>query len=188
MNKTNTVSISVVIEGARACFRRPESTTDLVSYDIIPPYAADQILRHALHLGPRRWSIDRIRVAKPIKFISDQVSSDRGPRRALLLDDVRYVVEACISCSAEEEAELQIIINESLATPQNVYLGLAECPGIIRSFKVCDINQNLIDPCVFDLGWMVRTQKSDKDRFPIFFRARLVDGVVDVRGSSLTAS
>ncbi len=188
MNNSGTFSVSVVIEGDRACFRRPEFTTDLVSYDVIPPYVAEQILRTIYNPGGGRWSIDRIRVINPIRFILDEVDSERGPRRALVLNDVRYVIIARLDYVAEDGDRPQHAMEEMLSRTHDIYLGAAAFPGTLRGVGPCEEEQSYWDPQLVDLGWMIKEQKSKVSRFPIFFRARLVDGCIFVGESVLTAT
>ena len=65
-----TFGIRLHVWGDRACFTRPELKSERFSYDVITPSAARGILE-AIHWKPAiRWSVDRIRVLKPIRFES----------------------------------------------------------------------------------------------------------------------
>jgi CRISPR-associated protein Cas5d len=108
--------------GERACFTRPETKVERVSYDVMTPSAARGILE-AIHWKPAiRWVVDRIQVLKPIRFesirrnevghkipatIASQkmrtgtteglalvVEDDRQQRAATVLKDIAYVIEA----------------------------------------------------------------------------------------------
>src|SRR5262249_14995578 len=110
------------IEGARACFTRPEMKVERVSYDAMTPSAARGVLE-AIHWKPAiAWTIDRIHVLKPIRFQSFRrnevgvkmsadkaksairsgsvaglglsVEANRQQRATTLLVDVAYVIEA----------------------------------------------------------------------------------------------
>jgi CRISPR-associated protein Cas5d len=188
VNNSGTFTVSVVIEGGRACFRRPEFTTDLVSYDVIPPYVAEQILRTIYNPGGGRWSVDRICIINPIRFILDEVDSERGPRRALVLDDVRYVITARFDDLTEDGDRPQHAIEEMLSQTHDIYLGAAAFPGTLRRAEPCEEQQRYWNPQLIDLGWMVKEQKSKVLRFPIFFRARLVNGCIVIGESVLTAT
>ncbi|MCC5857188.1 MAG: type I-C CRISPR-associated protein Cas5 [Ectothiorhodospiraceae bacterium] len=114
--------VRLLVWGERACFTRPEMKVERVSYDVITPSAARGILE-AIHWKPAiRWTIDRIRVLKPIRFesirrneISSKISAtnirksmkagradvlatyvdeDRQQRAATILRDVAYLIEA----------------------------------------------------------------------------------------------
>lgn len=114
--------IRLLIWGERACFTRPEMKVERVSYDVITPSAARGILE-AVHWKPAiRWTVDRIRVLRPIRFeslrrnevggklspatvakamkagttdgVQNYVDEDRQQRASTILRDVAYVVEA----------------------------------------------------------------------------------------------
>jgi CRISPR-associated protein Cas5d len=54
--------------GDWACFTRPETKVERVSYDVMTPSSARGILE-AIHWKPSiRWTVDRIQVLKPIRF------------------------------------------------------------------------------------------------------------------------
>jgi CRISPR-associated protein Cas5d len=115
--------------GDRACFTRPETKVERVSYDVMTPSAARGILE-AIHWKPSiRWVIERIHVLKPIRFesirrnelghkISERnaqeamtagstdglavfIEEDRQQRAATVLKDVAYVIDAHFDLSAK---------------------------------------------------------------------------------------
>src|SRR5712671_2712025 len=58
------------VSGERACFTKPETKVERVSYDVMTPSAARGILE-AIHWKPSiRWVVERIHVLKPIRFES----------------------------------------------------------------------------------------------------------------------
>lgn len=112
--------VRLSVSGKRACFTRPEMKAERVSYEVMTPSAARGILE-AIHWKPAiRWVVDRIRVAKPIRFASIRrnelgsklsadlvergikgrarvetfVEDDRQQRVSMILCDVAYVIEA----------------------------------------------------------------------------------------------
>ena len=113
--------ISLEVWGDYACFTRPEMKTERVSYDIMTPSAARGLLESIYWHPGMRWVIDRIHVCAPIRFTNlrrNEVKStisarsartvmERGKgelylttsqdiqqRAAMLLRDVRYVIDA----------------------------------------------------------------------------------------------
>ena len=116
--------------GAFALFTRPEMKVERVSYDAITPSAARAIVE-AIYWKPQiRWTIDRLRVLRPIRFTSQRrnevgvkvpagaarsamkngsgnlglyVEVERQQRAALLLRDVAYVIEAHFEVIGGEE-------------------------------------------------------------------------------------
>ena len=114
--------VKLLVSGDWACFTRPETKAERVSYDIITPSAARGIL-DAIHWKPAiTWVIDRIHVLNPIRFQSFRrnevgakisaatagramragtvaglglaVEDNRQQRAATLLRRVAYVIEA----------------------------------------------------------------------------------------------
>lgn len=104
-----------------ALFTRPEMKVERVSYDVITPSAARGVLE-AIYWKPQiRWRVTRLRVLRPIRFMSLRrnevarkvpagsvarvmkagagdlalyIESDRQQRAATVLCDVAYVIEA----------------------------------------------------------------------------------------------
>ena len=117
--------VKLHVWGDYACFTRPETKVERVSYDAMTPSAARGILE-AIHWKPAvRWEIDRIHVLKPIRFenfrrnelggklsasnvqkamkrgstedLHTVIETDRQQRATTLLRDVGYVIEAHFS-------------------------------------------------------------------------------------------
>jgi CRISPR-associated protein Cas5d len=97
--------------GDLACFTRPEMKVERVSYPVITPSAARGLLESIIYKPQFRWSVRRIAVKKPIRFLAfrrNEVKSrlsprkpeplladeDRTQRNTLALRDVEYVIEA----------------------------------------------------------------------------------------------
>ena len=115
------MSIKLEVWGDYACFTRPEMKVERVSYDVMTPSAARGLIE-AIYWHPGlRWVVERIHVCVPIRFTNlrrNEVKStisartartvmeqgkgelylytgeDIQQRAALLLRDVRYVIEA----------------------------------------------------------------------------------------------
>lgn len=113
--------IKLKIWGPYACFSRPEMKVERVSYDVITPSAARNIIQ-AIYWKPEiKWVIDRIHVLKPISFTNIRrnelehkisavnvkkamkngvyplftfIEEERQQRAGLILCDVAYVIEA----------------------------------------------------------------------------------------------
>lgn len=116
--------------GDFALFTRPEMKVERVSYDVITPSAARAVVE-AIYWKPQiRWTIDRLRVLRPIRFTSQRrnevgskipataarsamkagsgnlglyVETERQQRAAMLLRDVAYVIEAHFDVIAGED-------------------------------------------------------------------------------------
>ncbi len=210
------MSIRIEVWGDYACFSRPEMKVERVSYDVMTPSAARGLIE-AIYWHPGlRWVIDRIHVCKPIRFtnirrneVKDVISAQkvrsvmekrRGElylatpesiqqRAAMVLKDVRYVIEAHFELTAQaapgdNPGKFQDIIKRRLSRGQHYHqpcFGVREFPAY---FSPCEE----LPPCPEalagerDLGWMLLDMDySDPQHIrPTFFRAALRDGVLEV--------
>ena len=187
------MSVRIEVWGNYACFSRPELKTERVSYDVMTPSAARGIVEAILWHPGLRWHIDKIYVCAPIRFtnirrneVKDVVSGrklktimEKGSgeayiatsesiqqRAAMVLKDVRYVIEAHFdmtdnAAASDNPGKFQDIMKRRLERGQFYsmpYMGTR------------------------DLGWMLLdmdyTDRSDIQ--PRFFRATMTDGVIDV--------
>lgn len=76
----------VRIQGALACFTRPEFSTERVSYDLITPSAARGVLEAVLWKPAIRWEIRQIALLKPVlyaRFKRNEVNSRLSTQNAL---------------------------------------------------------------------------------------------------------
>ena len=210
------MSVSVEVWGDYACFSRPEMKTERVSYDLITPSAARGLLEAVFWHPGLRWCVDRIRVCRPICFtnirrneVKDTISArkvrsvmEKGAgelylvtsesiqqRAAMILRDVRYVIEAHFEMTeaaapGDNPGKFQDIIKRRLARGQfyhQPYFGTREFPA---HFAPC----TEVPPCPEELrgekelGWMLLDMDySDPENItPMFFRAVLRDGVLEV--------
>lgn len=123
--------ITVLVEGPRACFTRPEMKAERVSYDVITPSAARGILEAVYWKPAIRWRIDSIEVLNRIRFdtfrrnevegklsyravkdafdkgasIALDSTSQRQQRATLYLRDVAYVIRAHFEMSSDAGSE-----------------------------------------------------------------------------------
>lgn len=210
--------ISLEVWGDYALFTRPEMKTERVSYDVMTPSAARGLIE-AIYWHPGlRWVIDRIHVCAPIRFsnlrrnevkstISARVartamargggelylctSDDIQQRAALLLRDVRYVIEAHFDILPEKAApednagKFQDIAKRRIRRGQFYHQPCFGCREFPAQFRWCDE----LPPCpeelrgqTRDLGWMLYDMDytDPKDVKPLFFRAKLENGVLHV--------
>lgn len=210
------MAIRVEVWGDYALFSRPEMKVERVSYDVITPSAARGLLESIYWHPGLSWKIDRIYVCNPIRFtnirrneVKDVVSgssvksvmkSGKGEiyiatsesiqqRAAMVLKDVRYVIEAHFDMTdnaavSDNPGKFQDIMKRRLERGQFYsmpYMGTREFPA---HFKPCGAIPECPDELkgTRDLGWMLLdmdyTDKSDIQ--PRFFRATMTDGVIDV--------
>ena len=206
--------ISLEVWGDYALFTRPEMKVERVSYDVMTPSAARGLVE-AIYWHPGlRWVVDRIHVCAPIRFSSlrrNEVKStvsartartvmERGrgelylcaaddiqQRAALLLRDVRYVIEAHFefipekAAPGDSEGKFQDIAKRRIRKGQFYHQPCFGCREFPAQFRWCEG----IPPCpdelkgVRDLGWMLYDMDySDPENIrPLFFRGRLENGV-----------
>ena len=210
------MAIRVEVWGDYALFSRPEMKVERVSYDVITPSAARGLLESIYWHPGLSWKIDRIYVCNPIRFtnirrneVKDVVSgsnvksvmkSGKGEiyiatsesiqqRAAMVLKDVRYVIEAHFdmtdnAAASDNPGKFQDIMKRRLERGQFYsmpYMGTREFPA---HFKPCIEIPECPDELkgTRDLGWMLLdmdyTDRSDIQ--PRFFRATMTDGVIDV--------
>lgn len=116
--------VRVKVSGLHACFTRPETKVERMSYEVPTPSAARGILDAILWKPEMRWHVRRIEVLAPIRFValkrnevqskispgnvrkwmadaasytpmSAGAGSEEGtPRNTLALRDVAYIIEA----------------------------------------------------------------------------------------------
>lgn len=206
--------VKLKVWGDYACFTRPEMKAERVSYDVMTPSAARGILE-AIHWKPAiSWQIDRIHVLHPIRFDSirrnevegkiparnvktamgggdidlhQYAAEDRQQRSALVLRDVKYVIEAHFEMTDKagdgdnpgkhcETFKRRARAGQCHMRP---YFGCREFPVHFELLEG-DVPQSLITG-EKDLGWMLWDIDFENDMQPIFFRPAMVNGIVDTR-------
>ena len=210
------MSIQLEVWGDYALFTRPEMKVERVSYDVMTPSAARGLIE-AIYWHPGlKWVIDRIHVCAPIRFTNlrrnevkatvsarsarSAMEKGRGElylvtseniqqRAAMILQDVRYVIEAHFemtprAAAGDNPGKFQDIITRRIQKGQfyhQPYFGCREFPA---QFRPCEA----IPPCPAelkgerDLGWMLYDldYTDPQEITPLFFRGVLRDGVLEV--------
>lgn len=210
------MSIQLEVWGDYALFTRPEMKVERVSYDIMTPSAARGLVE-AIYWHPGlRWIIDRIHVCAPIRFTNlrrNEVKStlsarsartvmERGTgelylctsddiqqRAALLLRDVRYVIEAHFDITSQaapgdNPGKFQDIVKRRIKKGQFYHQPCFGCREFPTHFRWCEE----LPPCPKellgerDLGWILYDMDytNPEDIRPLFFRGTLRDGVLEV--------
>ena len=210
------MSIKLEVWGEYALFTRPEMKVERVSYDVMTPSAARGLIE-AIYWHPgMRWYIDHIRVCNPIRFTNlrrNEVKStipartartvmERGSgelylstsddiqqRAALLLQEVRYVIEAHFEMTkkaspGDNPGKFQDIIKRRIQRGQCYHQPCFGCREFPAQFRMCDE----IPLCPEelkgeqDLGWMLYDMDyADPENItPLFFRGILRDGVLEI--------
>ncbi len=211
------MAIQMEAWGEYALFTRPEMKVERVSYDVMTPSAARGILEAVYWHPGLRWHIDRIHVLRPIRFVGIRRnelksvvsasnaravmaggkrplyidrSADIQQRSAMVLKDVRYVIDAHFTLTnrasaADNAGKFQDIIRRRLESGQcyhTPYFGCREFPVNFKRFTGGK-PKTAYSGEVRDLGYMLYDMDySDPQNItPTFFRAKLVNGVLDLR-------
>lgn len=213
--------IQVEVWGDYALFARPELKVERVSYDVMTPSAARGILESIYWHPGLRWVIDRIYVLAPIRFTSIRRNEVLSPiqasgirtamaggkkdlylsardeivqRAALLLRDVRYVIEAHFTMTdkaspGDNPGKFQDIMKRRLekgACYSQPYLGCREFPAAFRRWPGGPVptahagEERDLGLMLFDLDY-----SDPGDIRPAFFRAVLKDGVLEAAGQEV---
>ena len=207
------MSVKMEVWGDYACFTRPEMKTERVSYDVPTPSAARGMLESVYFHPGLRWHIDRIYVLNPIRFTNVRrnevkskilasaamaeangkarsyivASEDIQQRAAMMLRDVRYVIEAHFTMTdqanpSDNPGKFQDIVTRRMERGQcyhTPYLGTRECTAHFRLWEDGEIAA--IDE-TRDLGFMLYDMDyTDPANIqPMFFRAQMNRGVIDL--------
>ena len=210
------MSIKLEVWGDHALFTRPEMKVERGSYDVMTPSAARGLIE-AIYWHPGMvWRIDRIHVCSPIRFtnirrneVKATISASnvrtvmtRGSgelylstteniqqRAAMLLCDVRYVIEAHFDLTdklapGDNAGKFQDIVKRRIQKGQFYHHPCFGCREFPANFKPCE----QVPPCPEeltgerDLGWMLYDMDySDPENIsPLFFRGILRDGVLEI--------
>lgn len=197
--------IQLDVWGDLACWSRPESKVERLTYPVPTPSGMRGVLS-AVYSKPKEfyWQIDRIQVLNPIQYISFKrnevkqlcgskpflVEETRTQRQTVALRDVRYRVTATICKRASfpgseeqlaEQARRRIEAGKCFFQPS---LGLREFPAYFAPVSgdaepiSLDLDLGYVLYDVFDLNSFEVTKKANP--FISFFHARLEGGVLEV--------
>lgn len=202
--------VRLKIWGDYACFTRPEMKTERVSYDVITPSAARAILEAIYWKPSIRWIVDRIHVLAPIRFMNIKrnevagklslrnvqqamkdpsialalfVEEDRVQRAAMILRDVCYGIEAHFEYTGADDNSNGKHLDTFNRRASNgrcftqPYLG---CREFSANFELVDHFPKSPLPGRQDLGWMLHDIDFLDDMQAKFFRAEMIDGVIEV--------
>jgi len=210
--------VKVETWGDYACFTRPEMKVERVSYDMITPSAARGLLEAVYWHPGFKWIIDRIYVMNPIEFTNIRrnevkskisassvrsamngagnplyisTSEDIQQRAAMVLRNVRYVIEAHFElipekmASGDNEGKFQDIMRRRLEKGQCYHqpcFGTREFPAYFRRWDGGEITTAFPEEDK-DLGFMLFDMdfSNPEDISPMFFRAVLKNGVLDLK-------
>lgn len=199
--------ITVEIWGDLACFSRPESKVERLTYPVITPSAARGILC-AIYSKPVEfyWQVCRIEVLNPIRYISFKrneirggkigsrpkpilVEDDRTQRQTVALKDVRYRITARIVPRKDFSRTVNQLYEQAVRRIKSGKCFYQPSLGV-REF-VCyfgepteispipdDLDLGIMLYDVFDLH---NTKVTDKaEPYVSLFHAKLEHGVIEV--------
>lgn len=203
MNDRQSQRFQVRVRGPLACFTRPEMKVERVSYEVMTPSAARGVLEAVLWKPAIRYRIHEIAVLKDIRWASfrrNEVSSrmsgrrrdycadeDRAQRHTVALRDVDYVITASFYLTPQAGPEDNVRKFEEMFLRRlekgqhfhQPYLGCREFAADVSPVEseVTPIQIGVDRPLglmFFDFDY-----RGDGTQ-PLFFEARLRDGIVFV--------
>lgn len=178
------MSMRIKVSAPFALFERPELTRDKCSYDIMPPSAARGVLESVYWHPGMAWTVDRITVVKPIKFVD--LTPESG-HRTIALRNVEYVIDAHFDMTkdaapGDNPGKFQDIIRRRLERGDyysKISLGSNEYPAAVEK-AAGKIESELKG--IKNLGFMLYgfDYSVPDTKAPIFFRATLKNGILDL--------
>lgn len=134
-------------------------------------------------------SVVKAMKTRSTRALVKSVEDDRQQRAATILRDVAYVIEAHFDLTdkagTDDTAGKHLAVFDRRARKGQCfhmpYLGVREFPAHFRLLETAETltpDASLIGER--DLGWMLHDIDFTKDMIPRFFRATMVDGVVEV--------
>jgi CRISPR-associated protein Cas5d len=201
--------VKLKVWGEYACFTRPEMKVERVSYDVMTPSAARGILEAIYWKPEIRWIVDRIHVLNPIRFtnirrneVADKipvnivtaamrrgsgdlalyVEDSRQQRAALVLRDVAYLIEAHFEIVSGEQNDGKHLDQFNRRAREGAcyhrpYFGCREFP-VNFALLEGDLPSSPLRG-EQDLGWMLHDLDYASNCEARFFRAKLVNGILD---------
>ena len=202
--------VKLRVWGDYACFTRPEMKVERVSYDVMTPSAARGTLEAIYWKPSIEWVVDRIHVENPIRYnnvrrnelggklvmatvkkamkdgkspVEVFIEEERQQRASLVLKDVSYVIEAHFGFKGDEDknpGKHKEIFDRRVARGQcfhHPYLGCREFPARFELIREIPKSSHSGEK---DLGWMLHDIDFENKMEPIFFRAIMRDGIIEV--------
>lgn len=198
------------VRGPLACFTRPELKVERVSYPVMTPSAARGLLEAVMWKPAIAWHIERIHVLKEIKFTAFRrnevnrktvvpsatvvknggpaplyfADEDRAQRNTVALSDVDYVIEAHFSLTNKAGTEDNVnkfmdMFTRRVARGQHFHQPYFGCREFVAEVLPPDDAPGPLQE-TRDLGLMLWDIVYGEMNTPIFFRACLSDGVLEV--------
>jgi CRISPR-associated protein Cas5d len=189
--------------GPLACFTRPELRVERVSYEVMTPAGAHGVFRAVLGKPCLDWEVSEVAVLNPVRWHSfrrNEVNSvasvrkehivadeDRAQRNTVALRDVDYVMAARFRLNdkvreGDSVAKFEEMFRHRLARGQvflQPYLGCREFAAEVLDAEGAPPPHERADRPLglmfYDWDW-----RDPKKPHPLFFDARLTDGILRV--------
>ena len=204
------MSFIIEIEGEWACFTRPELKVERVSYPVITPSAARNILMAILWKPAIRWRILKIEILKPIEWVnirrnevgskmSDRsqalyVEDVRQQRASMLLRDVAYRIHADFEMTDEagetdNRTKFVEMFKRRAGKGQcfhQPYLGCREFPCSFRLLEKAEDGLPIQDISqdfgimLYDMDYTGSAPRNSDKAEPMFYHCKAEHGVIDL--------
>jgi CRISPR-associated protein Cas5d len=181
VNTDTTLLLSLKIDGAAACFRRPEFVDHLVTYDVMPPPVARKVLESIYRPPGAHWQLRRLHVLNRIACEWRDLQTARGRNHALILTDVSYVIDAELIMSPADAIDHRARLGAALNKERHhSHLGLSEFTAQISEIASHDPPiSTLAGEGTRDLGWMLYDLEGRGRSRARYFRPMMIDGTID---------
>lgn len=198
------------ISGDLACFTRPELKVERVSYPVITPSAARNILMAILWKPAIRWKVLKIEILKPIQWTNIRrnevgtkmsersgslyIEDNRQQRASMLLKDVAYRIHADFDMTSEAgESDNYVKFAEMFKRRakkgqyfHQPYLGCREFPCDFRLLGKAEDGLPLEDITqdfgfmLYDMDFSKSDPRDSNNAEPMFYQCKAVNGVITV--------
>ncbi len=204
------MSFILEISGDLACFTRPELKVERISYPVITPSAARNILAAILWKPAIRWKVLQIEILKPIQWVNIRrnevgikmsersqglyIEDSRQQRASMLLRDVAYRIYADFEMTdqageGDNRTKFVEMFKRRAAKGQyfhQPYLGCREFPCHFRLLEKAEDGLPRED-ITQDFGFMLydmdysQSDARDSNRAePMFYHCKAQNGVIIV--------
>lgn len=198
------------ISGDLACFTRPELKVERVSYPVITPSAARNILMAILWKPAIRWKVLKIEILKPIQWTNIRrnevgtkmsersgslyIEDNRQQRASMLLKDVAYRIHADFDMTSEAgESDNYVKFAEMFKRRakkgqyfHQPYLGCREFPCDFRLLEKAEDGWPREDITqdfgfmLYDMDFSKSDPRDSNNAEPMFYQCKAVNGVITV--------
>ena len=204
------MSFILEISGELACFTRPELKVERVSYPVITPSVARNILMAILWKPAIRWRIQKLEILKPIQWTNIRrnevgtkmsersgslyIEDNRQQRASILLKDVAYRIHADFDMTSEAgESDNYVKFAEMFKRRakkgqyfHQPYLGCREFPCHFRLLEKAEDGLPREDITqdfgfmLYDMDFSKSDPRDSNNAEPMFYQCKAINGVITV--------